>query len=877
LESLLLGLSFAFLIPYAAALTLAPLARLNRWGAAAVPLTHLLILPVWAACALAAQRAAKRLVPLRDPFLLPVGYLLSGLGILTIWRVAPTFGARQTAWLLVGTLALLAILRAPPDLRWLQRYRYLWLLGGLSLVLLTLFLGTNPSGGEPRLWLGCCGIYFQPSEPLRLLLVAFMASFVSRRHLSRRLVQGGGGWAQTYAPLLVIWALSIALLIAQRDLGTGTLLLLLLGIMLYILSPRWQILALIGSMALAGGTVAALGSLAVRTRLSAWLNPWVDPLGGSYQLIQSLMAFAHGGLLGRGPGLGFPQVVPAVHTDFIAAAVGEEWGLLGIVGLLGLNATFVYRGLRIAARQRDLYRRILAAGLAGAMGLQSIMILGGILRLGPLTGVTLPFVSYGGSSLLTSFVALALLLRLSGERGGQFQAPGLLQLQGLFSFAWVALAALALWWTVVRGPDLLRRGDNPRRWLTERYVRRGQIVDRQDRLLAGTTGQPGALERIYPEPSAASVVGFHSPTYGQAGLEAALDGLLHGDEGVDPWRIAWHTLVRGFNPPGADVRLTLDTTLQRAAAQALAGQRGALVVLSLPRGEVLALHSSPSFNPQRLEDNWPQLVQDPASPLLNRATQGRYQPGLVLSPFLLAWATDQRLAAPTDPAPGVQVPVFVAGQELACIYPQTLPSTGATYEGALRAACPHPFAELAQELGWERLAGAFQAFGLTEPPPVPLAVASPPRIAPPQSSEALALEGIGQGQLTVSPLQMARALAALAGDGHLASLPLISAYRPPGGGWLPWERSGEPIPVLAPRVGEQLRATMPPIEPFGQGWAFSALAGPAGERVAWFLGLYQHQGVEYAVTILLEDSMPQEIRQVASQLFLSLATQEGQD
>ena len=875
LESLLLALAFAYLTLHAAALTLAPAARLNDWRAAAPSLAHWLILPVWAGCALAARRAADSLLPRRDPLLLPIGYLLSGLGLLTIWRVAPLFGARQTAWLLVASLALIAILRAPADLRWLQRYRYLWLLGGLSLVLLTLFLGTNPSGGEPHLWLGCCGIYFQPSEPLRLLLVAFMASFVSRRHLARHLVQGRQSWAQNFAPLLAIWALSIALLIAQRDLGTGTLLLLLLGIMLFIVSARWQVLLFSGLLALLGGGAAALGSQAVRTRLSAWLNPWADPLGGSYQLIQSLLAFASGGLLGRGPGFGFPQVVPAVHTDFIAAAIGEEWGLLGVISLLGLNAALIYRGLRIAARQRELYGRILAGGVASALGLQSVMILAGILRLGPLTGVTLPFVSYGGSSLLTSFVALALLLRLSAQQSTGRNTGGLLQLQALFSLAWLALALMALWWGVVRGPQLLRRGDNPRRWLVERYVPRGRILDRADRLLAGTTGSPGNYRRIYPQPSAASVVGFHSPVYGQAGLEAALDGLLHGDQNGDVWGTAWHTLIRGFNPPGSDVRLTLDLPLQRALAQALSGGRGAAVVLSLPRGEVLALYSAPSFNPQTLEQDWPQLIESPAGPLLNRATQARYQPGMALTPFLLAWATEQGAASPAAPAPQPLAPVDVGAQQLTCAAPQALPPEGTSYAQALNAGCPGPFAALGQRLGSQGLQQAFTAFGLLQAPPIPLAASAPATVDWPTQPAELAREAIGQGQLTVSPLQMARALAALLGDGSLPTLPLITAYRPPGGDWLPWETESASQRALTPQSSRALREAAAPLEPFGRGWAFTALAGPEGQRVTWFLGLYQHQGIEYAVTFLLEDATPAQGRKMAAEFFLALASLES--
>ena len=240
-EARLLAIGFAFLALSAVSVWLARVfripGRVDPLGAAA----HFLLLLVWGAGAWIAHRLAGRWKPIRDPLLLPLGLLLAGWGMLLIWRLSPGLGLRQVGWFALGLAMLILILRSPPDLGWLRRHKYLWLSAGLLLTGLTLFFGTHPAGGEPRLWLGCCGIYLQPSEPLRLLLLAFVASYLADRILA--------GWAGDHrprsvamAPLFAAWGLSGLLLVAQRDLGMATLFLTLLAMLAYIASGRSLIL-----------------------------------------------------------------------------------------------------------------------------------------------------------------------------------------------------------------------------------------------------------------------------------------------------------------------------------------------------------------------------------------------------------------------------------------------------------------------------------------------------------------------------------------------------------------------------------------------------------------------------------------------------------
>ena len=419
-----------------------------------------LVAPAWAAVAWILHRRLNRVRPRRDPLILPVVLLLSGWGLVLNWRLSPEYGARQTAWFLVSAALMLAVVQAPRDLLWLRRYRILWLAMGLALTGATLAFGTNPSGGEARLWLGCCGMYMQPSEPLRLLLVAYFASYLS----DRLTPQGRGAkWLPVLAPLVVVGIAAVGLLAVQRDLGAGSLFLGILTLLLYVAFDRWEVLALGGGLVMAGAVAGQLLSPVVQARLAGWLHPFSDPSGASYQILQSLIALAHGGLLGAGPGQGVPTFIPAVHTDFIFSALVEEWGLVGGLAAIGLYAVAVSRGLRAASRSRDTYTSLLAAGLSAALGLQALIILGGTLLVLPLTGITLPFLSYGGSSLTTSYVAAGLLLLVSDARavrGGRGRSLDRVHI-GLLA-GWTCIALVLGWWALVRGPDLLQRPENPR-------------------------------------------------------------------------------------------------------------------------------------------------------------------------------------------------------------------------------------------------------------------------------------------------------------------------------------------------------------------------------------------------------------------------------
>ncbi|HUI89263.1 MAG TPA: FtsW/RodA/SpoVE family cell cycle protein [Anaerolineales bacterium] len=630
-QSRLLIVAAVFLFFYSLILTISPAVRARTWD---VPYRwwHWIGFAIWAVLFFSADRSTRKQLPLRDPFLLPLAALLSGWGLLTIWRLDSTFGIRQTIWLTISIAVLTGIFYLPSDLSVLRRYKYLLLTSGLILSGLTIFLGTNPEGYGPRLWLGCCGVYFQPSEPLKLLLVIYLSAYLSDR-LTIRL-----RFFPLLIPTLFLTALALILLLVQRDLGTTSIFILIYTVILYMATGKRRVLVAAALTLALAGLLGFFFVDVVHERISAWLNPWADPSGHAYQIVQSLLAIANGGMIGRGPGLGSPTLVPVAQSDFIFTAVAEETGLLGTTALILSIGLMLARGIRSAFRSSSQFHRTLAAGLCAYLGIQALLIIDGNLRLLPLTGVTLPFISYGGSSLLTAFVALGFLLIISNQTVAK---PSSLRasapyyfVAGLLGFGIIATLLANSWWAVLRGPDLLTRTDNPRLAISDRYVPRGNILDRNNEPIDVTEGQSGTYHRVYLYPDLSPITGYTHPTYGQGGLEASLDDYLRGLQGSPESLIWWDHLLYGMPPPGLDVRLTIDLDLQRHADQLLGIHKGAMVLMNAQTGEILAMASHPTYDPNNLDQIGSSLAQDKNAPLLNRAAQGSYLAGSALAPFL---------------------------------------------------------------------------------------------------------------------------------------------------------------------------------------------------------------------------------------------------
>jgi peptidoglycan glycosyltransferase len=367
-----------------------------------------------------AHLAVRKFASRADPTLLPLVTVLNGIGFIAIARLDPTLARVQAIWTgvaLAGFVATLVIVR---HVRSLERYRYTFLLVGLVTLVLPLAPGVGRQVNGSLLWIRIGPINFQPGEAAKIFLVVFFAAYlIDKRELlatgTRRIGAFRFPEPKHLGPLVVPWVASILVMVQEKDLGSSLLFFAVFVAMLYIATDRGSYL-LAGAFLFLGGAIAGYELFThVHTRVAAWIDPWSSAQGSGYQIIQSLYSFGAGGLAGTGLGLGTPKLIPAASTDFIFAVIGEELGLLGTVAVITTFLLIVGSAYRIALHASRPFEQLLAAGFATIIGLQTFVIVGGVTRLIPLTGITLPFVSYGGSSLVANYILVAVLLRTSHE------------------------------------------------------------------------------------------------------------------------------------------------------------------------------------------------------------------------------------------------------------------------------------------------------------------------------------------------------------------------------------------------------------------------------------------------------------------------------
>jgi peptidoglycan glycosyltransferase len=376
--------------------------------------------------------AIRAWAPDASPLLLPPVTILAAIGFMMVYRLSPERAGLQRWWLLIaaGVAVLSLALLSRHGLSNLRRYRNVMLLIAVALLLLPNLplAGPLPVRGliqnGSRLWIvidvGVTELHFQPAEIAKILFVAFLAGYLADRQAAltgahRRLGPISIPEPRQLVPLVAVWGGSLLILVYQRDLGASLLLFITFAALLYAATGAAGYLMAGGVMALGGGFAAWSMFDHVQRRVEAWLFPFRDFADTGYQVAQGIFALGTGSLSGSGPGLGRPNLIPNAATDFIFAAVGEELGLAGTVAVLLCFALFLAAGFGIALRARDRFRTLLAAGLTFVIGLQTFLIIGGVLRVLPLTGITLPFMSYGGSALVGNFLVLALLERVSHE------------------------------------------------------------------------------------------------------------------------------------------------------------------------------------------------------------------------------------------------------------------------------------------------------------------------------------------------------------------------------------------------------------------------------------------------------------------------------
>jgi peptidoglycan glycosyltransferase len=370
----------------------------------------------------------RKVAAAADGLLLPIAALLNGIGYVFIARLNDDLAALQATWTAVGIGAFVATLVVVRDIKVLRRYRYTFGLIGLGLLMLPLVPGIGRSINGARIWEEIGPVSFQPGEFAKIALAVFFAGYlVENRELLGVATFKLGPFRipdpRHFVPVLAAWGVALVVMIFQRDLGSALLFFVLFVVMLWVATGRATYLV-------AGGGLFALGAWFswtrfdhVQTRVQIWLDPWADASGSGYQIVQAAYALAWGGTTGTGPGLGISGRIPFEETDFIFAIIGEELGLVGSTAVLCAFLLMAGTGLRIAQRSTDEFMSLLAVGLTTLLATQAFIIIAGITRVLPLTGITLPFVSYGGSSLLANYVLLALLIRISDQAARRVAQP----------------------------------------------------------------------------------------------------------------------------------------------------------------------------------------------------------------------------------------------------------------------------------------------------------------------------------------------------------------------------------------------------------------------------------------------------------------------
>ena len=382
-----------------------------------------------AGLAVVAHLAVRRFAPRADGTLLGLAVVLNGIGFVTIARLDPELARYQSLWTAVGVFAFVVTLRFVQRIRDLERYRYTFALVGIASLLMSALPGIGREINGARLWVRLGPLNFQPGEAAKVLLVIFLAAYLveKRELLSTPTWRVGPALLpdpKHFAPLLLAWGSSILIMVREKDLGSSLLFFAVFLAMVYMATARASYVAIGAALFALGAMVAYQIFGHVRDRVTTWFDPWPFAQDQGFQLVQALFAFGSGGFAGTGFGLGSPGSIPNASTDFVFAAIGEELGLIGTTAVLLTYVLLVGVGFRIALHADQPFLKLLAAGLTTMLGVQTFIILGGVTRLIPLTGITMPFVSYGGSSLLANFVILALLLRVSDEVARRAEADG---------------------------------------------------------------------------------------------------------------------------------------------------------------------------------------------------------------------------------------------------------------------------------------------------------------------------------------------------------------------------------------------------------------------------------------------------------------------
>ena len=852
-----------------------------------------------------AHLAVRKWAPEADPAILPITLLLSGIGIVFVTRLAPAAAPKQVAWLALGIVCMVAVLAFVRRAEKLTAYKYTFGILAVILVLSPLlpFVGTEINGS--RIWLSLGPLSFQPVEFAKLALVIFLAGYLAANRTTLSVFTGRIGPLRvpdfgTLLPMLAMWGLTLLVVIFEKDLGSALLFFCLFITMLYIATGRKTYLIIAGLLAAAAAVFLYLCFSHVQLRVATWLDPFEDPLGGGYQLCQTLYSLADGGLVGAGIGQGLCDLIPVVESDFIFAAIAEETGLLGAAGVLLLYVSFGVRGYLTAARARTDVASLMSAGLTTVVLLQAFIIVGGVTRLIPLTGITLPFISQGGSSLVANFIGVGLLLVCGNDGTGLGEelanadarvgvghlgeadtganplgrvALGrrLTNTLTVFCVLFALLIANLSWTMVIKADEIHEKPYNNHTLLKTQRIPRGSIVTADGVVLAESVRQEdGTYVREYPQGTlAAHIVGYCSLRFGTAGLEAAANDSLSGTAGAGTWYQAVATIAGG-GEPGDTLTLTIDSRIQAAAEAALGDYAGACVVMT-PDGAVLAMASGPTYNPNAIADILDVEGGAQGTQLFNRAIQAAYAPGSTFKLVTLATALETG-AFSEDSEFEAPATIEIGGADIVNYEHEDYGTV--TLARATELSANTVYGQVGAALGPRTLVAGADAFWFDHELPFDLETATslmpdPKEMTLWETAWAAAGEPVGEHPSPAGPqatvLEIALLGCAFVNDGAVPAPYLVARVSDAEGTVLSETIPHDLVQAVSPETAARVKAVMQGVIKNGTGWPADVPGATVGGKTGtaekngptsdgWFVGFAEFDGQCVVVALVLEDS-----------------------
>lgn len=844
-----------------------------------------------------AHFAVRKFAPGADPAILPVVFALSGIGIAFVTRLAPELAVNQVMWLFLGVVLMVLVIALIKNIDKIANYKYTLMIIGVILLISPLIPGIGTEIYGSRIWLSIAGFSFQPGEIAKIFIVLFLAGYlaVNREMLSVFTVRIGPFNLpdfRTLVPLLLMWAIAFMIVIFQKDLGSALVFFFIFLLMLYTATGK-KFYLVVGLLLAAIGAVAAWSLFShVQVRVDTWLDPFADAQNTGFQLVQSLYSMADGDLFGVGIGRGYSDIIPIVESDFIFAAIAEETGLLGAAGVLLLYLCLAVRGIVTAARAKSDVSSFIAVGMTAIIVVQAFIIVGGVTRLIPLTGLTLPFISQGGSSLIASFIAVGFLLKCGDEGTGigkeiksgttSLKVDGVLgrislgkRLTGvmiIFSVMFALLVGNLTYIMIFQADYYQSMPGNNHTLAKEAKSERGTISTYDGTVLAHSIKQDnGSYTREYPSGDLAShVVGYYSQTYGSSGIESAYNDTLKGQENFASWTDLFNSLA-GTSSPGNDVTLTLNSKIQRAAQDALSGYSGACVVLDPNTGAILAMASTPGYNASDFESILEQnAAGNETSQLLNRAIQTRYAPGSTFKVLTLGVALENNIASEDS--------VYSSPSEMEIGNAPVTNYGGFGYgditlKRATEVSSNTVFGQLGVEIGAELLVRTAEDFGFNSEIDFDLPVTSSLMPDPSEMTEwetAWAADGqpVGEHESPAGPqatvLQMALIGSAIANDGIVQKPYLVESISNAEGATSYTATPEKMSQVFSSSTANRAKTVLEGVVNEGTGTAAAVpgvqVAGKTGTAEtgktiddSWFVGLAPSDNPSVVIAIVIEE------------------------